>query len=176
MIWCGRLEVTKKLRGVKPMYRPNFCNDCGEKVERRRWRWWTNRRFCAACTTRLRSGAFVKVPLIMGALILGGFFAGNVRHDAPPPLIIERFGASEATMASVPVAQTSSMNEPSLKPAATTNQSRDDIEDPNEAVSICGTRTKKGTPCSRRVRGVGRCFQHRGKSAMLPASKLIVKG
>ncbi len=159
------------------MYRPNFCNDCGEKIERRRWRWWTNRRFCAACTTRLRSGGFVKVPLVMSALILAGFFAGSARRDAPSPLIIERSGASEATVVSALVAQTSGMDESSSKSAAAiSNQSRDDIEDPNETVSICGARTKKGTPCSRRVRGVGRCFQHRGKAAMLPASKLIVRG
>ncbi len=81
------------------MYRPNFCNDCGEKIERRRWRWWTNRRFCAKCTTRLRSGAFVKVPFIMGMLILAGYFAGNVRRDAPPPLVIERSAVSEAATA-----------------------------------------------------------------------------
>ncbi|HEY9281988.1 MAG TPA: hypothetical protein VIP46_00905, partial [Pyrinomonadaceae bacterium] len=47
--------------------------------------------------------------------------------------------------------------------------------DPSEVVSVCGARTKKGTPCSRRVRGTGRCWQHRGKPAMLPASKLIVR-
>jgi hypothetical protein len=46
--------------------------------------------------------------------------------------------------------------------------------DPAEMVSICGARTKKGTPCSRRVRGTGRCWQHRGMPAMLPPEKLIV--
>jgi hypothetical protein len=48
--------------------------------------------------------------------------------------------------------------------------------DPMEVVSICGARTKKGTPCSRRVRGEGRCWQHRGRPAMLPPQKLIVPG
>ena len=48
--------------------------------------------------------------------------------------------------------------------------------DPEEVVYICGARTKKGTPCQRRVRGPGRCWQHRGKPAMLPPSKLIVPG
>jgi len=159
------------------MYRPSFCNDCGEKIERRKWRWWTNRRFCTRCTTRLRGGAFVKVPLIAGALMLAGFFAGSARRDAPPPLIIERRDAPEATMNGALISQTSSGDNTNLKPApVTTNQVRDDIEDPNEAVSICGARTKKGTPCSRRVRGIGRCYQHRGKSAMLPTSKLIVRG
>lgn len=47
--------------------------------------------------------------------------------------------------------------------------------DPNEVVSICGARTKKGTPCQRRVRGTGRCWQHRGMPAMLPPEKLIVR-
>jgi hypothetical protein len=47
--------------------------------------------------------------------------------------------------------------------------------DPDEIVSICGARTQRGTPCSRRVRGTGRCWQHRGRGAMLPAAKLIVR-
>jgi hypothetical protein len=47
--------------------------------------------------------------------------------------------------------------------------------DPNEVVSICGARTKKGTPCQRRVRGTGRCYQHRGMPAMLPPEKLVVR-
>jgi hypothetical protein len=48
--------------------------------------------------------------------------------------------------------------------------------DPSEVVYICGARTKKGTPCSRRVRGPGRCWQHRGMPAILPPSKLVVPG
>lgn len=42
-----------------------------------------------------------------------------------------------------------------------------------DAVYICGAQTKKGTACSRRVRGGGRCWQHRGQPAILPADKLI---
>jgi len=37
---------------------------------------------------------------------------------------------------------------------------------------FCGAQTKKGTPCSRRVKS-GRCFQHVGQPAMLPPEKLI---
>ncbi|HEX8149343.1 MAG TPA: hypothetical protein VF591_19325, partial [Pyrinomonadaceae bacterium] len=48
--------------------------------------------------------------------------------------------------------------------------------DPEEVVYVCGARTKKGTPCQRRVRGPGRCWQHRGKPAILPPSKLVVPG
>jgi hypothetical protein len=46
----------------------------------------------------------------------------------------------------------------------------------NEPAYICGARTKKGTPCSRRVRFPGRCYQHKGMPAMLPEDQLLVKG
>jgi hypothetical protein len=45
----------------------------------------------------------------------------------------------------------------------------------SEQVYTCGARTKKGTPCSRRVHGPVRCWQHKGAAAMLPAEKLMVK-
>ncbi|MDQ3798208.1 MAG: hypothetical protein M3384_02055 [Acidobacteriota bacterium] len=43
-----------------------------------------------------------------------------------------------------------------------------------EAVYFCGAQTKKGTPCSRRVKGGGRCWQHTGQAAMLPPEKLLI--
>ena len=43
----------------------------------------------------------------------------------------------------------------------------------DEPVYFCGAQTKKGTPCSRRVKGGGRCWQHKDKEAMLPQEELI---
>jgi hypothetical protein len=43
-----------------------------------------------------------------------------------------------------------------------------------ETIYFCGAQTKKGTPCGRRVKGGGRCWQHVGQTAMLPPEKLIV--
>lgn len=43
-----------------------------------------------------------------------------------------------------------------------------------EPVYFCGALTKKGTPCSRKVKGGGRCWQHEGQAAMLPPEKLLV--
>jgi hypothetical protein len=43
-------------------------------------------------------------------------------------------------------------------------------------VYTCGARTKKGSPCSRRVHGPVRCWQHFGLPALLPQEKLLVKG
>lgn len=36
----------------------------------------------------------------------------------------------------------------------------------DESVEFCGAETKKGTPCSRRVKGNTRCFQHIGMPKM----------
>jgi hypothetical protein len=47
------------------------------------------------------------------------------------------------------------------------------VEDPGY---ICGARTKKGTPCHRRVHVAGeRCFQHKGMPSLVPESKLVVR-
>lgn len=44
----------------------------------------------------------------------------------------------------------------------------------DEAVYFCGAETKKGTPCSRRVKGGGRCWQHKGMEPMLPEDELRI--
>lgn len=43
-----------------------------------------------------------------------------------------------------------------------------------EAQYFCGAQTKKGTPCSRRVKGNVRCYQHQGMPAMLAGDKLKI--
>jgi len=69
----------------------------------------------------------------------------------PPPLVIER-PANQQTQGS------SSPQPPVI----------------SDQLYTCGARTKKGTPCSRRVHGPVRCWQHKGAPAMLPAEKLII--
>jgi hypothetical protein len=44
----------------------------------------------------------------------------------------------------------------------------------NEPIYYCGAETKKGTPCSRRVKGNVRCYQHVGMPAMAAADKLRI--
>lgn len=44
-----------------------------------------------------------------------------------------------------------------------------------EAVYFCGAETKKGTPCSRRVKGGGRCWQHIGRDAILSEADLLIE-
>jgi len=159
------------------MYRPNFCSECGAKILRLHWRVWTSRRFCDACSKNLWRERLT-TPLVAAMLLLAiGLIAGRAGRPAPPPLIIERRAASlndqdrkvkdqseqaakETSDSGVSRVSNSSDSQPAL------------IE---EAVYICGARTKKGTPCSRRVHGPVRCWQHKGMPAMLPQEKLAVK-
>ena len=159
------------------MYRPNFCADCGERVVRARWRLWTSRRFCAHCERRFRRRRLLARLALALLLSGGGFLLGLRARPSPPPLVVERGALS---LAPVPAPGGALKEEkgggakapPSYGPDGTAGERP---TEPGEVVSVCGARTKKGTPCSRRVRGTGRCWQHRGKPAMLPASKLIVR-
>lgn len=120
--------------------------------------------------------------MVACALFGPGFLLGRLSRPAPPPLVLERGGAGVAPL---PVlkeghaggggggASAPSMPAPAYGPDGTASERP---TEPEEAVYVCGARTQKGTPCQRRVRGPGRCWQHRGKPAILPLSKLVVPG
>lgn len=157
------------------MYKPNFCSDCGTKLLRLRWHFWTSRRFCNGCARRLWQARFVP-PLLAAVTLIGfGYIAGRMRRPAAPPLTIIRRADSPLTSPEDP-------GRPNPKVPATAaaanpmNTSASSAATPEEEVYICGARTKKGAPCSRRVHGPVRCWQHKGMPAMLPQEKLLVKG
>ncbi len=136
-------------------YRPNFCCECGRKIVRLRWFLWTSRRFCDKCRRAFVKSHWLRPTVTLLVLFLFGVTLGRGCRRAPPPLIIARTGTSAAQTASTTSAPQSS---PVLEQAYT-----------------CGARTKKGTPCSRRVHGPVRCWQHKGLPAILPVEKLIIK-
>lgn len=171
------------------MYQPNFCAECGNRIERLRWPIWTSRKFCAACARRFRK-AQILFPLIGAATLFSlGLAAGRAARTtfSSPPLIIARNQAnalapvsqvkagaqnvSNAGQTSTPKSEQKS--EESYGPDGTLTERPTDA---NEVVSICGARTKKGTPCQRRVRGTGRCWQHKGMPAIIPVEKRVVAG
>lgn len=98
--------------------------------------------------------------------LLLGFVSGRAGRPASPPLIIERPANSP-------------LNEQPIDGPTAVKESPADKkqvdEAPAEVVYICGARTRKGRPCSRRVHGAVRCWQHLGLPAMLPKEKLQVK-
>jgi hypothetical protein len=159
------------------MYKPNFCAECGTKLLRLRWHLWTSRKFCNDCARRLRRARVVPVLFVAAGLVSAGYVAGRIRRPAPPPLVIERRSDSPlgdgVTGSSTPRSDTTQSGlDSGANAAASPGTSSTPID---EALYICGARTKKGAPCSRRVHGPVRCWQHLGRPAMLPQEKLIVK-
>jgi len=134
-------------------YRPNFCCECGDKIVRLRWRVWTSRKFCDRCFRGPGRAYWLQRAIAVSILLLAGVLIGRGFRRERPPLVIERPAqATSQSGATVPQSQ------------AITEQ-----------VYTCGARTKKGKPCSRRVNGSVRCWQHKGAPAMLPVEKLIIK-
>jgi hypothetical protein len=154
------------------MYTPNFCLECGTKLLRLRWHVWTSRRFCNPCARRLRRARLMPALLASLGLIGAGYVAGRVTRPTAPPLIIERRSDSPL----VDKQQSGSSTLPrSSQSEGSQPQASEPLPSVDEVVYICGARTKKGTPCSRRVHGPVRCWQHNGMPAMLPQEKLRIK-
>ena len=144
-------------------YRPNFCCECGNKIVRLRWFVWTSRRFCDKCFRTLAKSHWLRPAITVLVFFLAAVLLGRGCRRAPPPLIIERpTTANSGTAPAPPSTQNSGALAPQPSPAL-------------EQFYTCGARTKKGTPCSRRVHGPTRCWQHKGAAAMLPQEKLRIK-
>ncbi|HEV8188769.1 MAG TPA: hypothetical protein VGP83_13530 [Pyrinomonadaceae bacterium] len=118
---------------------------------RLRWRAWTSRRFCDKCLPAFRKTHLLqRVSVALGVLLLGIVIGRAWRHERPS-LVIQR------------TANVSPQGESTQPPIKV------------EQTYQCGARTKKGTPCSRRVHGPVRCWQHKGAKAILPLEKLLIR-
>jgi hypothetical protein len=135
------------------MYRPKFCAECGEKIIRIRWRPWHSRKFCDGCSPRFLKEQLINAGTAALLILVVGMALGRAGRPNAPPLVIQRTSPPSST------SQTGT-NAPAIA---------------TEEIYTCGARTKKGTPCSRRVHGPVRCWQHKGMPAMLPQEKLRIK-
>jgi len=142
-------------------YRPNFCCECGNKIVRLRWFVWTSRRFCDQCYRSFAKSQWLRPSITIVVFFLGAVLLGRGCRSAPAPLIIERPVSSIAASNSASAPDSSAANISQPAPVI-------------EQLYTCGARTKKGTPCSRRVHGPVRCWQHKGAPAMLPQEKLRI--
>ncbi len=116
------------------------------------------------CALRLRRERLT-LPLVTALMVFSlGLVGGRAMRPAPPPLIIQRGTNS-------PPVDPGTSRQISKTGAGTESQP----STVSDAVYMCGARTKKGTPCSRRMHEPVRCWQHKGMKAMLPPEKLIVK-
>ncbi|HEX8568167.1 MAG TPA: hypothetical protein VF648_21180 [Pyrinomonadaceae bacterium] len=174
--------------------KPNFCCECGEKVEKENRKLWESRKFCDECSRH-----FDKLPIrilkyFIGAFVFTGigFLIANSMPQRKPAIVSSQNQAASAPqqtanrhiaqtnqIANVPLVakptkQTDAQKTPQTLISSPSQQTSPDIAETTETAYYCGARTQKGAPCSRRVRGGGRCWQHIGKPAMLPAEKLKI--
>ncbi len=153
------------------MHVSNFCVECGERLARKGWRALIGGRFCDRCARRLGKYALARSLAVVAVIAFSAFALGRYLRPAPPPLIIQRAANSPLS--------DSAVNLNSAVPGSGTARQSDGTSNAgsiDETVYLCGARTKKGTPCRRRVHFAGeRCYQHKGMPAMAPPEKLVVK-
>jgi len=173
------------------LFRPSFCANCGERVERKDWGLFTSRRFCAVCESEFKAHdlvprAIVAVGVLVGIFGLGSYLkSGNAesrltklasqpierpvsaaqRDNLPANVIAPTPAQPSSASNAVPQAKSPSALPPATQVAKTVA---------GDVVYMCGAMTKKGTPCTRRVHGPGRCFQHQGMPAMVQQEKLRI--
>jgi hypothetical protein len=152
------------------MHAANFCVECGEPLSRKGWRAWLGGKLCARCSERLGSLAAARPVVVIMVVAIAAFMIGQHMRPSPPPLIIQR--AANYPLSDAPV----NFNAQTEQPRVANLNSNLPVTTADDTVYICGARTKKGTPCHRRVHTAGeRCFQHKGMTAMLPPEKLVIR-
>ncbi len=196
------VSYTERIGGEKILmsYEPKYCCQCGDKIERADRGFLTSRRFCELCETDFRHLDWMPKVMLAAAgfltlVSLGLFFikpekslivssnqpqnfsSSVSQNTAPPAQVPKQISGSTISQRAndnltltpksaneIASVRTSNTTLPQNQPSAVTA---------SETIYFCGAQTKKGTPCTRRVKGGGRCWQHTGQPAMLPQEKLI---
>lgn len=176
-------------------YKPKYCCQCGEKVERIDWKFWHSHRFCELCSSEYRIYDLI-LPATGFFSLLILFFISIYFQRPEKPLnvspnqflsstnsgrsISANQNIAPSNMNTVQIAAQTNVNALPVKSLTAlkasdvkTKQAESSAVESVEKVYFCGAPTKKGTPCSRRVRGGGRCWQHIGQPALLAQEKLL---
>ncbi len=178
-------------------YKPKHCCQCGEKIDRIDWKPWTSRRFCELCETEFGIYEWLSRGLFGVGILLGLFGIGSYLQKDDKPLnvapkqiisgvpstksaVIEQTNASQVSTNSAVQTLAQSRNSAAQINSQVgtkasdfkTKQVESSTIESSEELYYCGAETRKGTMCSRRVKGGGRCWQHVGQTAMLPQQKL----
>ena len=177
------------------LFRPSYCCNCGERIERTEWTLGTSRRFCKLCATDMTVQDWaprivVRLALVVLAVGAVNFVAGSggrreLAVTRPATRAVEQPKTADvAPPAQEPVRPVSAQTQAAASDERTAAPRTLAALDPpaaarpapvvSDPVYYCGAETKKGTPCSRKVKGNVRCWQHAGMPAMVPADKLLV--
>ena len=174
------------------LYKPTYCSNCGDKIERTEWHFWTNRRFCEVCEIDLKFFAWIPqailgIGIFLCLIGIGGYLktddkqlavAGNVNLTKSAQTNLNQTQIANNSNSQIVVQHPKQEQSPTValkQNQAVVQKVNKDREEASvsEPVYFCGAETKKGTPCSRKVKGGGRCWQHEGQAAMLPPEKLL---
>ena len=171
-------------------YKPNYCNQCGEQVERTDWKLWHSRRFCELCADDYifedwkSPIAGITVGLML--LFTGAYYAksekplnvqpnnfvSTVQTNRNAPVVPNRQPLQKAEAA--PAEPVKINNSPPVIAAELPKAPVNLPVEAAEKIYFCGAMTKKGTLCSRRVKGGGRCWQHDGQESPVAQEKLLI--
>lgn len=172
------------------LFKPNFCCGCGEKIQRAEWGILTSRRFCDVCAIENQGHEWLPRVIVLFAVLIGLFGFGSFLRNGGPssPAALKQADHSRTAPVSdtalKPPRQEQSTESRAVGPAeitgvdqqasASSNPLGPTKEQPrlesiasDEPVYFCGAMTKKGKPCSRRVKTKGRCWQHVGQPSAL---------
>ena len=179
------------------LYKPKFCCNCGEKIERVDWGLWASRRFCDVCEIEHKGHemlprAIVGLACVFGIFGVGSFFRGNTpgadgsRQNAlfvsesrknTAPEFRPRNPASPSGVYNLDVGKNElnvPIPPPVGNPAGTASKGQPKLRNSasDEPAYFCGAMTKKGKPCTRRVKSPNnRCWQHAGQPSAAPIRK-----
>ena len=146
----------------------NFCRNCGARLARKGWRLWMRGALCDDCAMRPGVNSRTRTIIGLASVAVAAFSFGRYLRPSPPPLIIQR--AANSPLSDAPldlnlIAKRGANASSDVAPQTATD----------EVTYVCGARTKKGTPCRRRVHVAGeRCYQHKGRTAMVALDKLVI--
>lgn len=180
-------------------YKPDYCNGCGQQIERTSRNPLKNTRYCDVCEQDFRWREWIPRGFMLSCVIFGLFGLGNFLSKDEKPLnltskqIVENSADGKKIVKkseNFPINITESVNSNAANIKKTeenrgqnslnstqitqTRQPKAETQTSEEELTYyCGAETKKGTPCSRKVKGGGRCWQHKGQAAVLPPEKLI---
>lgn len=176
-------------------YKPDYCCHCGEKIEKPNFLPIKDSgKFCDVCRNDFPFREFLPFVFVLVCGIFGLFGIGSYLFsgDSTNTVALKQSRVSSAennvkTEPNVSSAQNSNrrivqqnppVNESNIPLNTTKNVTENSkpevVKVVGEKTYYCGAETKKGTPCSRKVKGGGRCWQHKGKDAMYPPEKLLI--
>jgi hypothetical protein len=175
-------------------YKPTYCCHCGEKIESPEKLLWTSGRFCDVCSKEFSfqewlPKIFILICVLFGFIGIGGFLKSGETTDVAALKQNKSFSLETGAKNETDRNQAQNSNRQSVQKSEsntesnlTANTNKNPVEKPIkesekteiEKIYFCGAATKKGTPCSRKVKGGGRCWQHKGQEALLAQEKLLI--